>query len=1294
MKSLVRNLLILISPFLIAVGVSASGSQRPQTSLVSSSAQGCEFVVRFSPAFAELEPRFVDDSSATLSQAFFVAIPPGSRAEITIVEPSKAVSIDPSVLLNGRTLVSAPPVHLGNAVSVRGRELLPVIVCPVQGGTAYGEIRIGLSFRGGRTSGLSGPQDPFFERVVGRNLVNSAIARSLPTGASLTSSAVSQPAGFSRSSTWLELPVTSSGLHYVTGLQLRSAGLTSLASSEIRIFNGGGLPLPVDNNVPRPEFREVAVLIQDGGDGNIDDQDRIYFFGEAANRWVYSAVTLPIFTNNIYDSENVYWLAVGGTFGGAPARMQTIDESTPSPDTVITEFDSYVRVEQDNLLLRGSDGHIDSYYLWYWSDETSVTAFVPTYGAVPGDSARLKVTARTSGVSNTQGYVDLTVNGSRPLDRSRNTFSCTYVSYDLMSGLNEFAMALTPLVASASGYTPPYLNNIELIYRRQLSADNGSLDVRLTQFDAAARLQFSDEFTTNPLVLDISNPISPAIMSSVRRVGGALEADVFTENGSVNRYYATSFSVARPVEDVRTVSPVDLGLLPQQADLIVVTAERFVSDLDEYVAYRQARGITTAVVTVEDIMDNFSYGLTDPTAIRDFLKYAYETWPQPAPHAALLVGDANYDYRDVLNTGRPNYVPSYIHSRNTASDPTYSDDNYVYFGDYGVYDADTSFIIPDRGFDMMISRWPVSQRSELATIVSKIRQYEANETLGAWRNRVTYVADDEHGTFINIAEPFHTWDSEKLDTLYTPRHFQRRKVYMIDFPFVNTEKPAVNNAIVDAVNDGTLLINYVGHGNPDVWAHEHVFTRQTDLPRLSNTSELSMVIAASCAIGFFDDPLREGMGEDLLAMPSGGAVAVIAATRLVYALENALFNRKLYEVLFGDPDLSMCEAMYMTKLLRQYGSLSIPYLKISNDRAFAFLGGPFVKLGQPRRHIEVEAAPDSLKALTRSDVSGRVVNAALQTLASDGILHIAVVDSDRQRSHQLEIGSGSDIEFKIPGPIVYQGTAPIVAGEFAFSFVTPLDIGFGGNSARIELYAVLDTTDAAGLVDSLPVSGTVAATTDSAGPQITMAVAGRDNFVDGGAVGISDRLEVTISDSSGINLSSELGHGITIEIDGDPGSVTNVTDLFAYDPNDYTTGILAYALSDLLTGRHSIKVKAWDNANNSATASVSLDVVSSAALAIRELLNYPNPMADETTFYFDLTQDVVRFSLEIFTLAGRKVQSIARSNLPIGSHRIGWNGRDADGDRLATGVYIYKASAIPVAGGESVESFGKVVVVN
>ncbi|MGH8015840.1 MAG: C25 family cysteine peptidase, partial [Candidatus Zixiibacteriota bacterium] len=565
------------------------------------------------------------------------------------------------------------------------------------------------------------------------------------------------------------------------------------------------------------------------------------------------------------------------------------------------------------------------------------------------------------------------------------------------------------------------------------------------------------------------------------------------------------------------------------------------------------------------------------------------------------------------------------------------------FGQYGLIDSDTSYVGGDRGFDMIVARWPVSSVAEINSIVSKIKAYELPAGFGSWRTRITLAADDEihPNTTTNppAVEAAHTQQADSLSVFYVPGYFINKKIYSWDYPFVNREKPEVNTAIVKEINDGTLILDYVGHGSPDLWAHEHIFTRTGDLPRLFNGNRLPLVYAASCAISFFDDPKREGMAEDFLAM-NGGAISVIAATRLVFSLPNATFNEVVFDVLLNNYSLTMCEALYAAKLLRQYISPTIP-VPNTNDRNYLYFGDPYLRLGTPRLNVMADSTIDSIRALEPVRITGRVTDDLGADYTSNGLLTINVYDSERDQTHRIG-NTTSTFTYKITGPTMFRGTATITNGTFDFSFIPPLDIGYGGKGAKVSLYAALDTVDAIGVIDSISISGAVANTTDSSGPVIGITYSGKPLQAGGNVIQFGDILNVTLSDSSGLNLTEGIGHGITLETDNDAASLKNLTGLFQYNQDDFTSGALNYNLDSLEPGLHSFKIKAWDNANNSATLEFTAEIVTSSELAIQDLLNYPNPMSERTNFSFSLTQPVSQFSLEIFTLSGRKINSFDR----------------------------------------------------
>ncbi|RKX25540.1 MAG: hypothetical protein DRP45_05685, partial [Candidatus Zixiibacteriota bacterium] len=1026
-------------------------------------------------------------------------------------------------------------------------------------------------------------------------------------------------------------------------------------------------------------------------DGYFNSGDRLVFYGEAVDRWLVRAGYPISYINNTYTNENIYWLAVAGNFSNPAKRMEQVDGSlSGGVDTIITTFWRRVHAEQDRLISREVDGHFIDYYTWFWSDQTTLELSVTAPGALESDSAHVHLNCRTGGSE----HIDLTINGISAIKEQCNMFNCTFTTHSLRGGdgeLNQLSMDLQPL--SVIGSIPPYFNFVDIGYPSLLQPANGRLDIILGDTDAGAEIRVIDSFSSLPSVFDISDPKNPAVIIGYDTTGGLVSFRADLSGAGPNRFFCGTIAGAYPPSSIQAADVLNLRAPAGQTDLIVVTSRALAPHVNEYVDYRSGQGYSIQVVSVEDMIDNFSYGLNDPTAIRDFLKFTYENpdiYPDPAPSAVLFVGDASYDFLDNLGTGVPNHVPSYINPK----DYTYSDDNYVYFGAYGILDSDGSYLSGDRGYDMLAARLPVRSISEIDGIVAKIKTYESSSGMGTWRTRITLVADDEFGKYDN--ETIHAIQSDSLERYYIPRYLNRNKVYLWDYPFVNGQKPAVNDAIVDAFNDGSLIVNYVGHGNPDVWAHEHVLTRSTDLPRLTNSDRLSLVYAASCAIGFFDDPHREGMAEDFLSMPNGGAIGVISATRLVYSADNARLNQVVDSVLFSSDSLTICEALFVAKLLRQYPG---PVIQ-NNDRAYEFLGDPYLRLALPYLDIEFDTMPDSLVALGQANVSGRIIDGDGQTIVADGNLMVTVYDSDREKVYN-RMSNGVIVEsipYGVAGPAIFRGSASISQGGFEFNFISPLDIGYGGHSARVSAYALLDSIDGIGLIDSITVSQTLVQTTDSTGPEIVYGIVGRSNFVSGDAVSVEETLRVILSDESGINLAGGLGHGISLVVDRQTEDAVNLTQLFEYQQDDFTTGELVYVLNGLAPGEHLLKVKAWDNANNVSTVEFSLQIISTGGVAMNEVLNYPNPMGDSTTFYFELTQPIQRLSMRIFTLSGRRIWSSEYYDLspdyyPNDEVQIGWNGKDTDGDRVASGVYIFKATAVPLAGA-AVEKFVKVVVMN
>lgn len=82
-------------------------------------------------------------------------------------------------------------------------------------------------------------------------------------------------------------------------------------------------------------------------------------------------------------------------------------------------------------------------------------------------------------------------------------------------------------------------------------------------------------------------------------------------------------------------------------------------------------------------------------------------------------------------------------------------------------------------------------------------------------------------------------------------------------------------------------------------------------------------------------------------------------------------------------------------------------------------------------------------------------------------------------------------------------------------------------------------------------------------------------------------------------------------------------------------------------------------------------VITTLPTSFRLSQNYPNPFNQSTIIEFDLTADS-RVTVEIINILGQTVAIILNDDLEAGTHRLGWNGKDPQGNDLSSGVYFYQ----------------------
>ncbi|MEW5700827.1 MAG: type IX secretion system sortase PorU [Candidatus Zixiibacteriota bacterium] len=1205
------------------------------------------------------------------------------------------------------------PVAVDRIFTMHGVRMARLILHPLTVVSASGEVefrpsltvQVRFDHAGAETATATvpNPADPF-DQILANILINPEQGRLWRSTdpIDMSRAAITDTNPFVGTDQWIAIRTREEGVVAVTAADFRSGGITpaTLDPRNFRLFAGSGRQLSTLMSSAPPGLRQVPIRIIGEADGTFDETDSLLFWAQGLNRWEPGDNGRPIDVVHRYDRDNVYWLAAAGDFAGPPLRLTATAAPPLSAATDRFAGTSRARHEEDHFFRVNTLGYTESYYTWYWRNQrVGSIALDAVHDPVAGAPAMIEFgtfagfAGRDPARLVTGGVNSLPTRLYPGTGEDRSTIS----QFDL----SAFDPAATFVLAFDS--TPSsnyYLDYYSIEYQRRLDCADGAVEFLAP--DTNGTVNFILANAADADVWDVTDPAGPFALSSLAVDGSTTRFGTVLAQGARRVFFAARPSQRLRPQSLQRVTTVDLHTPATGADYVAIGPRAFAAATGAFLDYRAVHdGLRTRFVALEDVYNSFSLGVADPVAIRRFLRQCHFGWPSPAPVYALLVGDGSNDYLDRTGARSVNYVPPYI----VRDDNVVSDESYVYFSDAAVLNA-----VPnpqDNPFpDMLIGRWPVRTQAEIGAVTAKVRRYESTENLGPWRSRIMMVADDEFGdrNLGSVRETFHINDAEQIARTTIPGRFDLEKIYLTEYPFNNPgcndpsargcTKPMAKEAIIAGLNDGVAVFDYLGHGNPDLLAHEHVFERVTDLPRLVNATTPTAVLTFSCSIGLFDDPVREGMSEEWFRMSPGGAVAVVSATRLAAALANADLNEEVFNLLFTRGITGIGAAVYTGKLRRQYfepscrlfSNCQAPICPCQNDRGYVLFGDPAMRLGIPDLRVQFDTVqPESLSALALTRVAGCITDTA-GTLQSgfDGEVSIIARDVDRHRVHAID--ATTSIEYDLAGGTLYRGRVPVQGGRFAFGFIVPKDIAYGERGARIMGHAAAATRMANGSVDSLWLSGTAIAPSDTSGPQVRLETTRGEPIVDGFTLAEGSGVVVMLSDPSGINLSGAPGHRLLVTVNDGDRPFADLTDVFTYDPGVFDRGRADVSLAGLAKGSQRLTVTGWDNANNSTRHVVDVTISSAGSadeFRVTEFLNYPNPFSERTTFYFRATREVRRAKIRIFTVAGRLIWE-------TGSARDGeveWNGRDAAGDPVGNGVYLAQLEVT----GQLVSSQGKVV---
>jgi len=1102
-----------------------------------------------------------------------------------------------------------------------------------------------------------------------------------------------------------KIAVSKQGVYELTANWLLSNGVDLVGQplGAIKMYgNGGRLLKKLPSQEHDDELNEISILIEDQNSNGIFEQnDRILFYGEGVNGFDYAndSYLANLTHQSPFTTENAYWIGLDLN-SQSGLRMNSLASAAGGIPQTTTTGRTYI--DNDVFIYDGAFiSQSESGLIWYATtiDPGQLRNFRPNLEGATGSFGHIKVRTRTqhNHSYNIQVKIDDTIiipNGNTEVIEAEIPAGV------LSSGLNTIQL----MNNSSSKWH--HLNYIEVEYERRISAPSGFVEILAPDAASGFFAYDIEDLDSEAYIFDVTDPLHPLF----KRGNSFADSSNTADRG---RYFALrDEKIKEPV--FRGVNRIDESLdyrrlrdPSMEAGIIIVTYDDWYDALEPMLEFHQSyqeEPLTAIRVKIGDIFDEFGWGNYDPVTIRNFLKYAYENWrgvsgnAEP-PSYVLFVGVGDYDYRNLISSADQNWIPPW------NDGDTCTDDFYVDFNDSR-----------DDLLEMMSGRWPVEDEVEVEAIVNKTIQYASTPLYGPWKNTATFAADDEWKGG-SCSEFFHTTESESLINLILPDYFTFRKLYQILYPFRTSSttslKPDGTQDLIETINRGTLLVNYKGHGSEHVWTDEQLFVMDRDFILLDNPRRWPLFVAATCTWGGYDRPNTRCFPELLLAHPTDGAVACIAASRFTFVGQNQELSREFYEELFRpglETRASLGHALRIVKPLRDRNSL------------YHVFGNPVLRLATPEFFAYVSEHDDSLQALSLYNLSGFVSkdtpsentslvlnNRKLPTIDEDtepwsdfqGVVEARVFDSEDSAAYYwCGDTDRPPYYYGLPGNAIFRGLASVVDGQFNVTFRVPRDIQYGGDNAKVSLYfygksdSEPDSADGIGILRPLRIASAAANEVDSLPPEISIWLEA-PSFSSGDQVSQTPILHVGLSDNSGINLSGAVGHRVTVRIDDSASE--DLTPFFNYNLDSYTEGFLEKEIGPLSIGEHRLVIEAWDSFNNLNQTSRTFLVGSEGeeGYAVRNVYNWPNPMSGETFFTYSLTQAGTRdVSVKIYTLTGKLVDEIrglgTRQLYNSNSDRP-WHGRDRAGYELANGVYLYKVKAVHDQG-HTAEATGKLVV--
>ncbi|WNH08133.1 type IX secretion system sortase PorU [Thalassobellus suaedae] len=762
---------------------------------------------------------------------------------------------------------------------------------------------------------------------------------------------------------WYKFYVDTTGVFKLTRNFLERLGVkvNNVDPRNIKVYGNGYRMIPYSNSVSYPiDVEENAVKFVGEEDGVFNAQDYILFYAQGPKEFNVESNT----NINCYTDKTYYFINISS---GAGKRIQPFTQPTGVVDLVIDTFEDYKFHEKDeyNIAFLGRRWFGDRFDV-----DTNKKFEFDFPDIVTSEPISLRVYVAATSATGTS--MALSVNGT-----SISTLSIAAASTPTLASERAFVgdvnvnSSIISVVLNYNNQGNPsalgYLDYISIKATRKLSFHDKQFQFKnssvtsssgIGQYNISNASQISEVWDVTDIynVSNFEHKDSAATLSFTSQLGTLKTYVAITPSD----YYEPKFDSNTTVNNQNIKGTVFINNQGefQDVDYIIVTPNNLLSEAERLAQINKKQyNLNVKVFGLDEIYNEFSTGNQDVGAIRNLVKYVYDnaSVPEKRIKYLCLFGDGSFDYKDRIQNNT-NIVPSwYSYGSFNLTNSFVSDDF------YGMMDDNEGTMSTSDKLDIAVGRMLIDTPQRAKEMVDKVESYYIKESFGSWRNNFVVVSDDVDKDWEGILQE----TTDNVGNLVTQEKSFMNVVKIHSDAFKQESSaggnryPKVNTELVNAIDNGALVVNYFGHGGEDGLAHERILLK-LDIEGFRNFYKLNCFVTVTCEFTKFDNPFRQTAGEFTYWNKQAGSIGLITTTRQIFVNFAINFNNTLGQYLFSYSDNdsyqdyeypSMAEALRLTK--------NDPFISNNSQRRLVFfIGDPAMKLAISKPNIRLTKIND------------------------------------------------------------------------------------------------------------------------------------------------------------------------------------------------------------------------------------------------------------------------------------------------------------------------------------------------